>query len=134
MKYLLFLLSSCFLLSCGDRKVPSGIIPPEQMQTIVWQLMQTDEFTAATIATDTTKNLDTERIKRYRQVFQLNNTSKEDFEKSYNYYMAHPDISKTMFDSLSARANRRNDTAVVPLRPGQGLNKLNLKALPPKSK
>ena len=134
MKYLLFLLPSCFLLSCGDRKVPSGIIPPEQMQTIVWQLMQTDEFTAATIATDTSKNIDTERIKRYRQVFQLNNTSKEDFEKSYNYYMAHPDISKTMFDSLSARANRRNDTAVVPLRPGQGLNKLNLKALPPKSK
>ena len=121
--------------------MPKGIIPPQQMQTIVWQLMQTDEFTATAFTSDTTKNLNTERIRRYRQVFQLNQTSKEAFAKSYDYYMAHPAIAKELFDSLNARAVRLRDTvpAAGPhaLPPGQGpkpvipvINKLNLKTKP----
>ena len=133
MKYILIIFSSCFLLSCGDSKPPSDIIPLPQMETILWQLIQTDEYTATAFVSDSTKNMNTERIKRYRQVFQLNKTSKEAFEKSYNYYMAHPDMTKTMFDSLSARANRRNDTAQVP-HPAPVLNKLNIKPAPGQSK
>lgn len=129
MKYLPVLLCACLFFSCDDKKVPEGIIPPEQMETIMWQMMQTDEFTSDAFARDSTKNLHTERIKRYRQVFQLNGTTKEAFAKSYDYYMAHPDLTKTMFDSLSARAARRTDTAANkaanPL-PGN-INKLNLR-------
>jgi hypothetical protein len=140
MKYILVLVCSCLLLSCGRDKVPKGIIPPQQMQTILWQLMQTDEFTANAFTRDSTKNLNTERIRRYRQVFQLNQTSKEAFAKSYEYYMAHPAITKELFDSLNARAIRLRDTAVAAphvLPPGQGIqpvipgiNKLNLKVKP----
>src|SRR6266566_4629627 len=57
MKYFLFLVCACLLLSCGGGKVPKGILPPQQMQTIVWQLMQTDEFTANAFTRDSTKNL-----------------------------------------------------------------------------
>ena len=131
MKYLLFLLCACFFLSCGGDKVPAGILPPQQMETIVWQLMQTDEFVANAFVRDSTKNITTERIRRYRQVFLLNNTSKEAFEKSYDYYMAHPGVTKTMFDSLSARATRRADTIPkLPVHPG--INKLNIKPAPTK--
>jgi hypothetical protein len=105
MKYFLVLLGICGLLSCGS-KTPPGIIPPPQMETILWQLMQTDEFTSDAFTRDSTKNLTTERIKRYRQVFELNQTNKEAFGKSYDYYMAHPDIAKQMFDSISARSTR----------------------------
>jgi len=146
MKYFLILVCSCLLLSCGGRKVPKGIIPPGQMQTILWQLMQTDEFTATAFTSDTTKNLNTERIRRYRQVFQLNQTTKEAFTKSYDYYMVHPDVAKELFDTLNARAIRLRDTAAAPPHtspPGQGakpivpgaspfpgVNKLNLKVKP----
>lgn len=131
MKYLLVLLCACFFLSCGGDKVPSGILPPQQMETIIWQLMQTDEFVVNTFVRDSTKNLTTERIRRYRQVFQLNNTSKETFQKSYEYYMAHPGVTKTMLDSLSARATRRADTLLKPpVHPG--MNKLITKPSPAK--
>lgn len=133
MKYLLAIIFSCLLISCGDSKPPPDIIPPPQMETILWQLIQTDEYTATAFVSDSTKNINTERIKRYRQVFQLNNTSKEAFEKSYNYYIAHPDMTKTMFDSLSARAARRNDTAQAP-HPNPAINKLNIKPVPVQSK
>jgi len=118
MKYFLLIVCACLLLSCSGDKVPKGIIPPPQMETILWQLMQTDEFTADAFTRDSIKNLHTERIRRYRQVFQLNQTSKEAFAKSYEYYMAHPEITKPMFDSINAKAIRLREAAVVK-PPGQ---------------
>lgn len=129
MKYFLFFLCGFVLLSCSDRKVPKGIIPPEQMETIMWQMMQVDEFSTDVAMRDSTKNLHTERIKRYRQVFQLNGTTKEAFAKSYDYYMGHPDLTKTMFDSLSARAARKVDTGIdSKIHPSpNSINKLNFR-------
>jgi hypothetical protein len=115
MKYLFFLAVSLCLFSCSSNDgAPSGIIGRSRMETILWQLMQVDEFTANAFVRDTVHNLTTERIRRYRRVFELNQTTKDEFEKSYKYYMAHPDISKVMFDSISARANRQRDDSSHP--------------------
>jgi hypothetical protein len=138
MKYFLVLICSCFLFSCGS-KTPSGIIPPPQMETILWQLMQTDEFTSDAFSRDSTKNLTTERIRRYRQVFELNQTNKETFQKSYDYYMAHPDIAKEMFDSIGARSTRQRealDSAAAHAAPPKpvSLDKVNKLILKPASK
>ncbi|MBS1566717.1 MAG: DUF4296 domain-containing protein [Bacteroidetes bacterium] len=136
MKFLPVLACLLFLLSCGER-VPDGVIPPEQMQTVLLQLMQTDEYVSdlfardSTYARDTSKNINTERIRRYRQVFQLNHTDLETFRKSYDYYMANSPKIKEMFDSLNARVSRRNDTVPKPVH-GQGINRL--KPVPKSSK
>ncbi len=116
MKYMLVLVCSFLLFSCsGGSDAPKDIIGRQKMETILWQLMQADEFTASAYPLrDSTHNLTTERIRRYKQVFALNQTSKEEFEKSYQYYMAHPDITKVMFDSISSRANRLRDEASHP--------------------
>ena len=129
MKYLLVLASFSLLLSCNGNKTPAGILPPEQMQTIVWQMMQSDEYVGDVLVRDSSKNINTERIKRYRQVFQLNQTTLEAFEKSYDYYMAHPDMLKPMFDTLSARAARRAAADTVVAKPAAAplLNRLNTK-------
>ncbi len=116
MKYIFFLMVPCFLFSCsGSDGVPSGIIAKPKMETILWQLMQVDEFTASTFTPrDSTHNLTTERISRYRQVFRLNQVSKDEFEKSYKFYMGHPDITRVLFDSINAKANRLRDEASHP--------------------
>lgn len=115
MKYFFFLVISLCLFSCSSNDgAPSGIIGRSKMETILWQLMQVDEFTANAFARDTLHSMTTERIRRYKRVFELNQTNKDQFEKSYNYYMAHPDISKVMFDSISSRANRLRDEANRP--------------------
>jgi hypothetical protein len=37
----------------------------------------------------------------------LHKISKQQFSKSYKYYITHPDKNRLLFDSLAAKANRR---------------------------
>ncbi len=106
--WLFLLMLAFFLASCGNRgRVPDGIIPAPAMQNIIWQLMQADEFVTLFVSKDTTKNSNAERMLRYQQVFELNKTSEAAFKKSYQFYMEHPEITKVMFDSLIAKADRQ---------------------------
>jgi hypothetical protein len=109
MRPLLVLLLAAFLVvSCGSRgRVPADIIPSAAMETIIWQLMQADEYVNTIVAKDTTKKSNTERMIRYQQVFELNKTTEAEFKKSYQFYMAHPDITKIVFDSIIAKAGRQ---------------------------
>lgn len=107
MKGIVFLLLVFLWAGCSQADViPGDIIPKNKMETILWQLMQTDEFVNYTVVRDTTLSLDKQRIKLYNQVLMLNKVSREEFKKSYQFYMAHPAISKVMFDSLSVKGNR----------------------------
>jgi Domain of unknown function (DUF4296) len=111
MRIVLFLFLTFSLLCCANNGTPADIISREKMETILWQLMQSDEFVSTTVMKDSTKNINTERIKIYQQVFDLNKTSKAAFKKSYQYYLGHPDIAKLMFDSIAARAGRQREDA-----------------------
>lgn len=109
MRGLIFLLLPVLLLAaCGSRdRVPADIIPTRTMETIVWQLMQSDEYVNTLLVKDSAKKSSTERMLRYQEIFELNKTSMAEFKKSYQFYMAHPDITKQMFDSIIARAGRQ---------------------------
>jgi hypothetical protein len=100
----------CVACSNNREQLRLGIIPKAKMETILWQLIQTDEFFLNyVISRDSSKNTLQERTKLYQQVFLLNKTDKDAFKKSYEYYMEHPELSKVMFDSLTARGNRMRD-------------------------
>jgi hypothetical protein len=44
--------------------------------------------------------------------------SREQFKKSYQYYINHPDITKPMLDTLAAHANlQRTEMYKKPIRP-----------------
>lgn len=106
------LLLVLFILGCsGPNAVPSGIIPDQKMETILWQLMQSDEYLNSFTSKDSLKKTSNARMKIYQQVFDLNKTSKAEFEKSYHYYLDHPDMIKIMFDSISIRAVRQRGDA-----------------------
>jgi Domain of unknown function (DUF4296) len=112
MKTLLFLFWLFILQACTrNSTIPGDIIQPGNMETILWQLMQSDEYANTITIKDSSKNSGAERIKLYQQVFDLNKTSKAMFKKSYEYYLSHPDITKIMFDSIAARATRQKGDA-----------------------
>lgn len=96
------------LQACSDDKaIPKDVIPKQRMQNILWDLIQADKFTVLYVAKDSTKNVKSERIRLYEDVFRIHHTNKTEFEKSYQFYVSRPDISKVMFDSLAASANRK---------------------------
>lgn len=116
MKRLKGLLFFCFIISCTNKNsIPSGIIPKTEMQKIFWDMIQADQFSKQFVLKDSAKkNVHAETMKWYSQVFQIHHVTKDEFQKSYQFYMSRPDILRVMFDSLSAQGNRRMQEVYQP--------------------
>jgi len=108
MRMIAGLLAVVILAGCsGKDKVPSGIIPKEKMGTILWDMIQVDQYSAIYLLKDSARiNIKMEDLRLYQQVFQLHGVSREDFRKSFQYYEDRPDLIRTLFDSLLSRGNR----------------------------
>jgi len=108
-----------FFLGCSGRNdVPSGIIPRDKMEKILWDLVQADQYYREYIARDSSnKNVKAERYKLYEQIFQMYKISRSTFEGSFDYYSQHPSLMKDVFDSLSVKGNRRMQDLYKPANP-----------------
>lgn len=106
--YLLFM-----LVACTDHKaLPDDIIRKEKMEMILWDMLQADRYVSSFLLTQPTDSPSVKQEKAaiiYEQVFRLHNITREDFLKSYRFYLGRPDITRVMFDSISARADRQRD-------------------------
>ena len=102
------LLAILLVVGCSDKdNVPSGIIPRDEMEKILWDMVQADQYSSLYLWKDSARiNVKTETQKLYQEVFQLHQISREEFRKSFQYYQEHPDLTRNVFDSLLARGNR----------------------------
>lgn len=105
---LVCILFSAFFSCTYNTKVPSNIIPKAEMEKIMWDMLQADRFVNDFLPKrgDTTYD-DTAVFKVYQNVFKVHNITRDEFLKSYKFYLGRPDILKTMFDSISVQAQRR---------------------------
>src|SRR5450432_686880 len=115
----LCLLFFVFIISCTNKNsIPSGIIPKNEMQKVLWDMIQADQFSKQFILKDSAKkNVSAETMKLYDQVFQIHHITKDEFQKSYQFYIGHPDILKILLDTLSAKGNRRREEIYQPSSP-----------------
>src|SRR5258708_1762778 len=102
------LLAMLLVVGCSDKdKVPSGIIPRDEMEKILWDMVQADQYSSMYLLKDSARiNVKTETLKLYEEVFLLHQVSREEFRKSFRYYQEHPELTRNVFDSLLARGNR----------------------------
>jgi len=94
--------------ACSDANdVPRRIIAMNDMEKIIWDMVQVDQFSIQYLKRDSARfNVRKETTKLQDEVFQIHHVSKEKFQESLKYYLSHPDLTKTLFDSLSAKAAR----------------------------
>ncbi len=93
-------------------RVPRGILSKDSMQSIMWDIIQADQYATQYLARDSVKsNIKPQTIRLYQQIFDLHGITREEFEKSYQFYLGHPDIARTMLDSLYDRALRHRSEA-----------------------
>jgi hypothetical protein len=109
-------IAALFIIVCAgcvnNNKVPKGILSKDEMRGLVWDLMQVDTYAQTYIAKDTLKNLKKERTILFQQVFDLHKVSRDEFEKSFDYYMGRPDLTQSIFDTLASRqAQQRQEEA-----------------------
>jgi len=115
---ILFCLTIFF--SCGNKnKIPPGILKPEKMQVVLWDVIKADAFTAEFIKKDSVKDAVQENLKLQQKIFAIHHISKEDFYTSYEYYKMNPDLFKIIMDSMMAKAERDKQK--------------NLKSMPPQA-
>lgn len=102
-----------FVVACTNHtKVPDGIIEQKRMEKIMWDMVQADRYVSNFIMNQPADSPDVKKKKAaifYEKVFDLNKISREEFLKSYKFYLGRPDMTKTMFDSISSRADRQRD-------------------------
>ncbi len=107
MRKLFFLL--ILSISCNDNSnIPSGIIKPDQMQQIFWDLIRGDVLADETVKNDLHKNIKNERSAIAEKIFSIHKINDKIFQSSLAFYEKHPDLIKIIFDSLNAKqANKK---------------------------
>jgi len=103
---------SVFFYSCKE-STPSGIIKPKKMQEVLWDVLRADALSQQLVKSDSAKSLADESVKLTKKVFLIHNISEEQFEKSYTYYTNHPDIMRTMLDSINAQQTRKSNLEIL---------------------
>ncbi|WP_276481903.1 DUF4296 domain-containing protein [Paraflavitalea pollutisoli] len=96
--------------ACTNRnKIPSDVMNQEKMEAVMWDMIQADRFSSQFLERDSTakKNIKLENLQMYERVFQLHKISRDEFIRSFNFYLSRPDLHKVVFDSMSVRAERR---------------------------
>ncbi|MGB8191648.1 MAG: DUF4296 domain-containing protein [Chitinophagaceae bacterium] len=95
-------------IACGKGDKKNDILPQAKMERVIWDMVQADEFVQAYVLKDSARiDVKAERYRQYEKVFRLHNTSREQFSKSYQYYISNPGKNKVLFDSLAVKASRR---------------------------
>jgi hypothetical protein len=93
--------------SCQDKKkIPEGIIAPQKMQLVFWDYIRADVFARDFIKKDSSRNDTLENIKLQNKIFSFYHISREDFYKSYDFYIDHPELMGVLMDSMIAKQNR----------------------------
>ena len=68
-------------------RVPRGILSKDSMQSIMWDIIQADQYASQYLARDSVKsNIKPQTIRLYQQIFDLHGITREEFEKSYQFY------------------------------------------------
>lgn len=122
MKCLLPVILTIVFISCTNTtKLPEDIIPPNKMEGVLWDILQAERFSNLFLFKDSAKvDVTVEKFNLYESVFQIHKVSKDEFIKSYKYYLSRPDLAKAMFDSMTVKAERKKkesyEAAPIPVK------------------
>ena len=109
MKNIFFLIVLGFFASCLEKnKVPLEIIHPEEMQKILWDIIRAQALATEIARKDSNVNEIAETKVLTQKVFEIHKISSTTFNQSYSWYTSHPDVMRTLFDSLNAQTQRES--------------------------
>jgi hypothetical protein len=92
---------------CTDKdRIPSSVLSREKMRDVLWDMIVADQYSSFLTRDSAHIHFKEERLRLYEQVFVLHGVSRDQFRKSYDYYLAHPDLEQALFDSLQSKGNR----------------------------
>lgn len=106
MKGLIVTIGLLCLIGCAGKGNNEGLLEKEKMQAVLWDIIQADAFTEQFIKRDSSKNAVTENVQLQNKIFAIHQVSKEEFYKSYDYYVSNTEWMSSMLDSMTIQAER----------------------------
>lgn len=107
MRILFSLMLPLIVSACINKNdVPQNIIKPQKMQKVMMDMLLADAVNSEMSSRDTNFKLTAQNKYRFEQIFKNHQISKDQFYKSYNYYLSHPDIFKPITDSIASISER----------------------------
>ena len=105
--WVLFLITSC----SSRETAPSGVLPKRKMEAVIYDMMLADRYSNQFMINDSLKkdSLKLESMKLFNQVLVFHGVKKNDFYKSFDYYMNRPEEIRVIFDSLVSRSNQTKE-------------------------
>ena len=119
MKIFILLMGLTLMSSCVNKdKAPAGVLKPEKMQAVLWDVIKAEVFTTDFIKKDSSKNATAENLKLQQQIFAIHKITKADFYTSYDYYKTNTVEFKKIIDSMVsvAERNRYIKTTALPVK------------------
>lgn len=105
MRITLFFLLILFA-ACSRSKTPGGVLPPDKMQVVLWDYIRADVYANEFLRADSSLNVNDESAKLQLALFAKHKITKEQFYKSYQYYLNHKGQLKEVLDSVMAVQQR----------------------------
>jgi len=99
-----------FMASCsGKTKIPPGVMGPEKMEKVLWDVFMADVAAQQISGNDTTVVLSDKIKELSEESFRVNKIKEKDFFNSYNWYIKHPEIFNQLLDSIYSRQSHERD-------------------------
>jgi hypothetical protein len=87
------------------------------MKAVMWDVMRADELAEINSYKDSTYRTIAKHQGLYQSIFDLHHTTKAAFRNSVTFYQNHPDILKTVIDSiqrqLDSSRQKKQDTISI---------------------
>lgn len=106
---------SCILivfsfLSCTDKDdIPNGIMKQSKMQPVLWDYLKADAYISYYFKKDSSKNIFIESAALQEKIFVKHHITRNEFYKSYDYYVKHTGLMKSLIDSVLVIQNREKN-------------------------
>jgi hypothetical protein len=94
------------LIACGNGDLPADILPPKQMEVVLWDMVRADELADLNYTKDSTLKPMQLHGEQYDRVFAVHKLSREQLQKSLRYYESRPELLKPIIDTIHTRAER----------------------------
>lgn len=106
MKGLIVTIALLSLMGCTGKGTNKGLLAKDKMQAVLWDIIQADSFTKQFIERDSSKKPSLENAQLQKKIFAIHKVSKEDFYKSYDYYISNTELMSALLDSMTIQAER----------------------------
>lgn len=112
-----------FLGACsGKQKVPKNILQPEEMKQVLWDVFLAEALANQLASTDSSI-VANDKIKEFtRNTFEVHKIDEQQFLKSYNWYVSHPETFSSILDSLQRSKSEAMNRPIIPEIPIEGIH------------